>query len=439
MKLKKSLGLVLSMSFLMTFSIRSHAEDKEFIDIKVTTEEELFNNSDIKPLRSSRSASNSADELIRKRDSLIRENYNIYKDNVGSGAISSSEYFNEMLNSEYGISNFFTKKFADFNVDEILKKEIVFINFMNNNYCTFTNVQGFMPSYYGSFESLVYRKNNNQQDLIKQTKRMTEDELKKLFEFYLKNIEDYLNNTKSSVNSIYQLVYPLDIDNLSDDFEKDIRNKYKEKSLAYTGENSRMKSFFKLVNKDDTDKNKEIDIIEYALRGTSIRKDTLYYARRYGYDNDYDGSPTPPYNYYNFSDEGGDCANFVSQCLHEGHIDFKYGSSPSHDRSWYFHNRNDFSSSWVLAQNFRMHWQQRVPAHYMYVKDSLRFLDSAIPVSLLDKFDNYHAFHTLLPTDRHSNGYNFSYAAHSDKGKRSNLLLKLKGNRDIKYYSIGWS
>ena len=58
---------------------------------------------------------------------------------------------------------------------------------MNNNDCTFINVQGFLPSYYSSFESLVYRNNNDQKDLVKQTKQMTEEELKKLFEFYLEN------------------------------------------------------------------------------------------------------------------------------------------------------------------------------------------------------------------------------------------------------------
>lgn len=257
MKLKKGLCLVLSMSILMTFTICSHAQDKEFININITTEEELFNDNDIKLSRSSSSPSvkdDNLDELTRKRDFLIRENYNVYRNKIKSGAIGYNKYFKEMLDSEYGISNFFTKKFVDSSNKDILKKEILFINFMNNNDCTFINVQGFLPSYYSSFESLVYRNNNDQKDLVKQTKQMTEEELKKLFEFYLENIEDYLNSTKSSVESVYQTVYPIGIDNLSDDFEKDIRNKYKEKSLEYAGEDSRIKAFFELINKDDTDK-----------------------------------------------------------------------------------------------------------------------------------------------------------------------------------------
>ena len=78
MKLKKGLCLVLSMSILMTFTIRSHAQDKEFININITTEEELFNDNDIKLSRSSSSPSvkdDNLDELTRKRDFLIRENY----------------------------------------------------------------------------------------------------------------------------------------------------------------------------------------------------------------------------------------------------------------------------------------------------------------------------------------------------------------------------
>lgn len=141
----------------------------------------------------------------------------------------------------------------------------------------------------------------------------------------------------------------------------------------------------------------------------------------------------------NYSNNGGDCANFVSQCLDQGHIDYKYGPTYDSNKSWYFHNGQNWSLSWLNAEYFRLHWQQRVPAYYKYVKNSLSFLDPAIPVSMLDKLNNYHAFHTLLPTDRHSNGYNFSYAAHSDIGKRTNLLQKLKLNPDIKYYRIGWS
>ena len=102
MKLKKGLCLVLSMSILMTFTIRSHAQDKEFININITTEEELFNDNDIKLSRSSSSPSvkdDNLDELTRKRDFLIRENYTVYRNKIKSGAIGYNKYFKEMLDS----------------------------------------------------------------------------------------------------------------------------------------------------------------------------------------------------------------------------------------------------------------------------------------------------------------------------------------------------
>ena len=37
----------------------------------------------------------------------------------------------------------------------------------------------------------------------------------------------------------------------------------------------------------------------------------------------------------------------------------------------------------------------------------------------------------------YTNGYNFSYAAHSDYDKRTNLLAKLD-NKKISYYKVNW-
>ncbi|EFD05738.1 hypothetical protein HMPREF0631_1590 [Peptostreptococcus anaerobius 653-L] len=39
------------------------------------------------------------DELTRKRDFLIRENYNVYRNKIKSGAIGYNKYFKEMLDS----------------------------------------------------------------------------------------------------------------------------------------------------------------------------------------------------------------------------------------------------------------------------------------------------------------------------------------------------
>lgn len=44
-------------------------------------------------------------------------------------------------------------------------------------------------------------------------------------------------------------------------------------------------------------------------------------------------------NYSNYNDIGGDCANFVSQCLHAGGLEMTDG--------WYWHSYSDRSASWV--------------------------------------------------------------------------------------------
>lgn len=46
--------------------------------------------------------------------------------------------------------------------------------------------------------------------------------------------------------------------------------------------------------------------------------------------------------YYDFEDLGGDCTNFVSQCLLAGGIEFSY-----QDYGWYYHTANSKSPSWT--------------------------------------------------------------------------------------------
>lgn len=45
--------------------------------------------------------------------------------------------------------------------------------------------------------------------------------------------------------------------------------------------------------------------------------------------------------YYNFDPLGGDCTNFVSQCLYAGAKTMNYSKNP-----WYYNNGNDKSPSW---------------------------------------------------------------------------------------------
>ena len=53
-------------------------------------------------------------------------------------------------------------------------------------------------------------------------------------------------------------------------------------------------------------------------------------------------------NYPNFGNLGGDCTNFVSQCLRAGGITMHYGATFS-TNSWYLRSGNDYSSAWTTA------------------------------------------------------------------------------------------
>lgn len=51
--------------------------------------------------------------------------------------------------------------------------------------------------------------------------------------------------------------------------------------------------------------------------------------------------------FYNFDDLGGDCTNFVSQCLYFGGITMNYNYL-----GWYYNNLNSRSPSWTGVEEF---------------------------------------------------------------------------------------
>lgn len=59
----------------------------------------------------------------------------------------------------------------------------------------------------------------------------------------------------------------------------------------------------------------------------------------------------PPYNekYYNFTDSGGDCTNFVSQVIHEGGTAAMVfgGEHKIHAPGWYYYNEDDWATDWI--------------------------------------------------------------------------------------------
>ncbi|MEG1256101.1 amidase domain-containing protein [Clostridium sp.] len=102
----------------------------------------------------------------------------------------------------------------------------------------------------------------------------------------------------------------------------------------------------------------KVDDVKEFILGQNPRDFSQLDERRIAtvdYGNKYCGAATEEeyeykYNkaYRNFNPEGGDCANFASQMLHEGGK-FKKNSS------WNY-NKGDASASWVNADKFKSYW-----------------------------------------------------------------------------------
>ena len=65
------------------------------------------------------------------------------------------------------------------------------------------------------------------------------------------------------------------------------------------------------------------------------RKKVIQYAKKWSYDR----NP----KYYNYDNIGGDCTNFISQCIFAGSGVMNYTITTG----WYYRNANDKSASWT--------------------------------------------------------------------------------------------
>lgn len=324
---------------------------------------------------------NTDEEYMKGIKELLKTNYEkIYLKRVTEDPYSFEEYYNASIDGEFGINTFFRKKFPDESNNQINHRIVDLLCYYNDNGYVIDNSYGFLPVTYSVFEDVKFIKSKGRDDLLKKTKYMSDEEKVKLFEFYTENLEDFIRSSDSDIRYILEVVDPRNLQKGRNKIERKFAEKIdsmKKSSVLYSNneKDKRVNDFIEVVD------GSEISNLEdkTPLRA-SIRNSTLSYARKHGYNNYYSGG-NPPYPYYDYSDEGGDCANFVSQCLRAGNIGFWQNGEES-DRSWYFHNYYDRSQSWIVAQNFRLHWQLRVPAEYMYVKDSLSFLEPATPISL---------------------------------------------------------
>ena len=110
-------------------------------------------------------------------------------------------------------------------------------------------------------------------------------------------------------------------------------------------------------------------------------------------------------NYYNFDSIGGDCTNFISQCLYEGSKTMNYTNT----YGWYYKSANDKSPSWTGVQflyNFLINNKGLGPIANVSNQTDVQIGD-IIQLS----FDNTTFSHSLIIVEKENN--NILIASHT--------------------------
>ncbi len=135
------------------------------------------------------------------------------------------------------------------------------------------------------------------------------------------------------------------------------------------------------------------------------RNAAIEYARKYAL------SKNPAY--YFFGGIGGDCTNFVSQCLHAGGCEMIYKES-----GWFYSSPASRSPSWTGVEFFRnfllspetnprgiiVKREDLVPGDIIFLSDGRRFYHSLF-ISKIENDQIYVCAHSDAALDRNFNTY----------------------------------
>jgi len=133
---------------------------------------------------------------------------------------------------------------------------------------------------------------------------------------------------------------------------------------------------------------------EYKLNTTTTLESSYDYENAVSYAYDWWDGYNP--NYSNWNEYGGDCANFVSQCLYAGGEPM-IGTDRTSSKSWFSRTTNrdelsKLSDTWIDAGMFRWYWQDNASGYRKFSKggidsynhtwpgDSVSFLNSAMRI-----------------------------------------------------------
>ena len=173
-------------------------------------------------------------------------------------------------------------------------------------------------------------------------------------------------------------------------------------------------------------------------QGTTSNTNTVYNrSDAADYAQDYATSYNPNYPDYNDPNGNGDCTNFVSQCVYDGGMPMRIGST---DAYWYY-NSSGRSPSWAGADYFMRHWTKvRSSIYYgrayevrIYTRDYIlnnratfgSFLSLGDIVQVLDGADS-EATHSIIISQKTSNT-NIRYCAHTNDTLNGDIFSFING------------
>lgn len=134
------------------------------------------------------------------------------------------------------------------------------------------------------------------------------------------------------------------------------------------------------------------------------RKNALLYAKKWAF------SRNP--KYYSFNDIGGDCTNFISQCLYAGTKVMNY--TPVH--GWYYENLNNRTPSWTGVEYLFAFLTNNWGQGPFGITSDINSIEVGDIIQLGDK--NGRFYHSLIITginaSTNRNFYNIFIATHTD-------------------------
>lgn len=96
-------------------------------------------------------------------------------------------------------------------------------------------------------------------------------------------------------------------------------------------------------------------------------------------------------DYYDFNALGGDCTNFVSQCLHAGGIAMNFAKN-----GWYYLNLNNRSPAWTGVEEF---WNFGIKNKGAGLKLTPRRINELEIADIIQLGNGNEFYHTLLVTE----------------------------------------